>query len=53
LVYWTVASDLRGGGTMLLHDSWRSALGAVLKLLDYCGSTTERKIGCGVPVRSV
>ncbi len=43
-VYRTVAADLRGGGTVLLHDSdctsapgaWRSALGALPLLLDSC-----------------
>ncbi len=43
-VYQTVTADLRGGGTILLHDSdctsapgaWRSALGALPMLLDTC-----------------
>ncbi|AEW97334.1 MULTISPECIES: polysaccharide deacetylase family protein [Streptomycetaceae] len=43
-VYRTVAADLRGGATVLLHDSdctsapgaWRSALGALPMLLDTC-----------------
>ena len=43
-VYRTVMADLRGGGTILLHDSdctsapgaWRSALGALPLLLDSC-----------------
>ncbi|MGW7003128.1 polysaccharide deacetylase family protein [Streptomyces sp. NPDC054933] len=43
-VYRTVTADLRGGGTILLHDSdctsapgaWRSALGALPLLLDTC-----------------
>lgn len=40
----TVTADLRGGGTILLHDcdctsvpgAWRSALGALPTLLDHC-----------------
>lgn len=47
-----VTRDLRGGGTVLLHDSdctartgaWRAALGAVGMLLDYCA---ERGWGVG------
>lgn len=43
-VYRTVTADLRGGGTLLLHDSdctsapgaWRSALGALPRILDTC-----------------
>jgi peptidoglycan/xylan/chitin deacetylase (PgdA/CDA1 family) len=43
-VHRTVTSDLRGGGTVLLHDcdctsapgAWRSALGALPLLLDTC-----------------
>lgn len=43
-VYDTVTRDLRGGGTILLHDSdctsasgsWQSALGALPALLDFC-----------------
>jgi peptidoglycan-N-acetylglucosamine deacetylase len=43
-VYRTVTADLRGGGTILLHDSdctsapgaWRSALGALPYLIDAC-----------------
>lgn len=43
-VYRTVAADLRGGGTILLHDSdrtsapgsWRSTLGALPRILDTC-----------------
>jgi peptidoglycan/xylan/chitin deacetylase (PgdA/CDA1 family) len=43
-VFRLVARDLRGGGTVLLHDSdctskpqsWRSALGALPLLLDHC-----------------
>lgn len=43
-VHDTVAHDLRGGGTVLLHDSdctsatgsWRSTLGALPRLLDTC-----------------
>lgn len=43
-VYTTVARDLRGGGTVLLHDSdctsasgsWHSTLGALPALLDIC-----------------
>jgi peptidoglycan/xylan/chitin deacetylase (PgdA/CDA1 family) len=43
-VYDTVLSGLRGGGTVLLHDSdvaasvgaWRSTLGALPRLLDEC-----------------
>jgi peptidoglycan-N-acetylglucosamine deacetylase len=43
-VYRTVTADLRGGGTVLLHDSdctsapgaWRSALGALPRILDTC-----------------
>lgn len=43
-VYRTVTADLDGGGTILLHDSdctsapgaWRSALGAVPRILDTC-----------------
>lgn len=42
----TVARDLRGGGTVLLHDSdctsapgaWRSALGALPALVERCGA---------------
>ncbi|MEU7061418.1 polysaccharide deacetylase family protein [Streptomyces sp. NPDC046197] len=44
-VHRTVVRDLRGGGTILLHDSdctsapgaWRSTLGALPRLLDTCG----------------
>lgn len=54
-VYRTVAADLRGGGTVLLHDSdctsapgaWRSALGALPRLLDTCA---ERGLAVG-PLR--
>lgn len=43
-VHRTVVRDLRGGGTVLLHDSdctsapgaWRSALGALPRILDTC-----------------
>jgi peptidoglycan/xylan/chitin deacetylase (PgdA/CDA1 family) len=43
-VYRTVTADLRGGGTILLHDSdctsapgaWNSALGALPRILDTC-----------------
>ncbi|MGW3196627.1 polysaccharide deacetylase family protein [Streptomyces sp. NPDC001118] len=43
-VHRTVAADLDGGGTVLLHDSdctsapgaWRSALGALPRILDTC-----------------
>ncbi|MGW3248303.1 polysaccharide deacetylase family protein [Streptomyces sp. NPDC001070] len=43
-VHRTVTADLRGGGTILLHDSdctsapgaWRSALGALARILDTC-----------------
>ena len=43
-VHRTVTSDLHGGGTILLHDSdctsapgaWRSALGALPRILDTC-----------------
>jgi peptidoglycan/xylan/chitin deacetylase (PgdA/CDA1 family) len=43
-VHHTVTRDLRGGGTVLLHDSdctsapgsWRSTLGAVPRILDTC-----------------
>ncbi len=43
-VHDTVARDLRGGGTVLLHDSdctyatgsWRKTLGALPRLLDTC-----------------
>ncbi|MFF4211346.1 polysaccharide deacetylase family protein [Streptomyces sp. NPDC001796] len=43
-VYATVTADLDGGGTILLHDSdctsapgaWRSALGALPRILDTC-----------------
>ncbi|WP_249161786.1 polysaccharide deacetylase family protein [Actinospica acidithermotolerans] len=43
-VFHTVARDLRGGGTILLHDSdctskpesWRSTLGALPLLLEHC-----------------
>ncbi|MEU3340469.1 polysaccharide deacetylase family protein [Streptomyces sp. NPDC006668] len=43
-VHRTVATDLDGGGTILLHDSdctsapgaWRSALGALPRILDTC-----------------
>ncbi len=43
-VHRTVAADLRGGGTVLLHDSdctsapgaWRSALGALPMVVDTC-----------------
>ncbi|SOD84623.1 polysaccharide deacetylase family protein [Streptomyces sp. Ag109_G2-15] len=43
-VHRTVARDLHGGGTVLLHDSdctsasgaWRSALGALPRILDTC-----------------
>jgi hypothetical protein len=43
-VYRTVLADLRGGGTILLHDSdvaaapgsWRSTLGALPHVLDHC-----------------
>ncbi len=43
-VHRTVTADLNGGGTVLLHDSdctsapgaWRSALGAVPRILDTC-----------------
>jgi peptidoglycan-N-acetylglucosamine deacetylase len=54
-VHRTVTADLRGGGTILLHDSdctsapgaWRSALGALPRILDDCES-----LGLGVgPLR--
>jgi peptidoglycan/xylan/chitin deacetylase (PgdA/CDA1 family) len=43
-VHRTLVRDLRGGGTILLHDSdctsapgaWRSALGALPRILDAC-----------------
>jgi hypothetical protein len=43
-VHRTVTEDLRGGGTILLHDSdctsapgsWRATLGAVPHILDTC-----------------
>jgi peptidoglycan/xylan/chitin deacetylase (PgdA/CDA1 family) len=45
-VYRTVTADLRGGGTILLHDSdctsfpasWLSTLGALPRLLDHCAA---------------
>lgn len=54
-VHRTVTADLRGGGTVLLHDSdctsapgaWRSALGALPMILDTC---TERGLDVG-PLR--
>jgi peptidoglycan/xylan/chitin deacetylase (PgdA/CDA1 family) len=54
-VHRTVTSDLRGGGTVLLHDSdctsapgaWRSALGALPRILDFC---EERTLSVG-PLR--
>jgi peptidoglycan/xylan/chitin deacetylase (PgdA/CDA1 family) len=54
-VHRTVTTDLDGGGTILLHDSdctsapgaWRSALGALPRLLDTC---QERGYGVG-PLR--
>jgi peptidoglycan/xylan/chitin deacetylase (PgdA/CDA1 family) len=44
-VYRTVTRNLRGGGTVLLHDAdctsapeaWRSTLGALPRLLEHCG----------------
>lgn len=44
-VYDTVVADLRGGGTILLHDSdctsatgsWRNTLGALPRIMDFCG----------------
>ena len=46
----TVARDLRGGGTVLLHDSdctskpeaWRSTLGALPLLLEHCAQQSWR-----------
>lgn len=54
-VHRTVTADLRGGGTILLHDSdctsapgaWRSALGALPRILDTC---EERGLSVG-PLR--
>ncbi|MFD3450637.1 polysaccharide deacetylase family protein [Streptomyces sp. NPDC058691] len=54
-VHRTVTADLRGGGTVLLHDSdctsapgaWRSALGALPRILDTC---QERGLDVG-PLR--
>ncbi|WP_329315242.1 polysaccharide deacetylase family protein [Streptomyces sp. NBC_01262] len=54
-VHRTVTADLRGGGTVLLHDSdctsapgaWRSALGALPRILDFC---EERDLSVG-PLR--
>ncbi|GHJ36694.1 polysaccharide deacetylase family protein [Streptomyces sp. TS71-3] len=54
-VHRTVMADLRGGGTLLLHDSdctsapgsWRATLGALPRILDACG---ERGLGVG-PLR--
>ncbi|MER5913124.1 polysaccharide deacetylase family protein [Streptomyces sp. NPDC001982] len=51
-VHRTVARDLHGGGTILLHDSdctsapgaWRSALGALPRILDTCA---ERNLSVG------
>ncbi|MFJ9903367.1 polysaccharide deacetylase family protein [Streptomyces sp. NPDC101152] len=51
-VHRTVVRDLRGGGTILLHDSdctsapgaWRSALGALPRILDTC---EERGLSVG------
>ncbi|MEU6094973.1 polysaccharide deacetylase family protein [Streptomyces sp. NPDC047079] len=51
-VHRTVTADLDGGGTILLHDSdctsapgaWRSALGALPRILDTC---EERGYGVG------
>ena len=45
-VFRTVVTTLRGGGTILLHDSdctaapesWRSGLGALPRLLEHCAS---------------
>lgn len=45
-VHRTVTADLRGGGTVLLHDSdctsapasWRATLGAVPRILDTCAA---------------
>ena len=63
-VFHTVARDLRGGGTILLHDSdctskpesWRSTLGALPLLLAHCteqgwrvGPLSEHGLG-GAPV---
>src|ERR1019366_4562678 len=55
-VYATLAADLAGGGTVLLHDSdcasppgsWRAGLGALPTLLDECG---RRDLRAG-PVRA-
>ena len=49
-VFRLVARDLRGGGTVLLHDSdctskpqcWRSTLGALPLLLDHCAEQSWR-----------
>ncbi|MEU5426081.1 polysaccharide deacetylase family protein [Streptomyces olivoreticuli] len=54
-VHHTVTRDLRGGGTVLLHDSdctsatgsWRSTLGALPRILDTC---RERGLAVG-PLR--
>lgn len=54
-VHHTVTRDLRGGGTVLLHDSdctsatgsWRSTLGALPRILDSC---RERGLAVG-PLR--
>ncbi|MFE3502474.1 polysaccharide deacetylase family protein [Kitasatospora sp. NPDC059146] len=61
-VHRTVTADLYGGGTVLLHDSdctsapeaWRSALGALPRLLDHCatrgwqvGPLREHGVGAG------
>jgi peptidoglycan/xylan/chitin deacetylase (PgdA/CDA1 family) len=63
-VHRTVTADLRGGGTILLHDSdctsapaaWQSALGALPFLLDHCaanawqvGPLRDHGIGEGRP----
>ncbi|WP_411152695.1 polysaccharide deacetylase family protein [Streptomyces sp. A30] len=63
-VHDTVVADLRGGGTILLHDSdctsatgsWRSTLGALPRLLDTCrdrgwGVGPLRDHGRQLPVR--
>ncbi len=59
-VYRTVLADLRGGGTILLHDSdvtsvpgsWRATLGAVPRLVETCqerGLRVGRLAEHGVP----
>ncbi|GHE04869.1 polysaccharide deacetylase family protein [Streptomyces alanosinicus] len=62
-VHRTVTADLDGGGTILLHDSdctsapeaWRSALGALPRILDTCeerGYRVGRLLDHGWPVRN-